>query len=181
MCAGAHTFLFFRVGKAGAQDPFFYFIKMKWDQRINITFSGDGFVEDDGAQGQNDAAPATLPVKEGSENQDQDSHKFQRVAQFEAGLEVICHGDESHIKHGFAAEPAGFYGIFSQNDTGDYAQRCGKHTGSIDGCKPQAVNGKFKEQKLIKYRYMGRLRQTDKIQPGRDGAGVLQKHQPQRR
>ena len=121
---------------------------MKWDQRINITFSGDGFVEDDGAQGQNDAAPETVPVKEGSENQDQDSHKFQRVAQFEAGLGVIGDGNKGHVEHGLTVEPPGFYRIFPQNNTGNHTEGGGQHIGSIDSRQPQAVNGKFQYKKL---------------------------------
>ena len=117
---------------------------MKWDQRVNITFSCNGPVKDNGAEREDDSGYKAPDIENSSADQDDDTHKFHGVAKFKAGLGIIGNGDKGHIQHGFGVEPPGFYRIFSQHDTCDNAEWRSKHIGSVHRGQTQTVNSKFR-------------------------------------
>ena len=121
---------------------------MKWDQRVNITFSCNGPVKDNGAEREDNTDHKAPDIENGSADQYDDAHKFHGVAKFKAGLGIVGNGDKGHIQHGFGVEPPGLYRIFSQHDTCDNAEWRSKHVGSVYRCQAQTVNGKFKDEKL---------------------------------
>ena len=138
---------------------------MKWDQRVNITFSCNGPVKDNGAEGEDNTDHKAPDIENGGADQDDDTHKFHGIAKFKAGLGVVGDGDESHVQHGFGVKPPGFHSVFSQYDTGDDAERGSKHIWGVYCCQPQAVNGKFQDQKLPDQGNVTGIGQPDKPEP----------------
>ena len=121
---------------------------MKGDQWVNIAFSCNGPVKNNGAEGEDDSGYKAPDIENSSADQDDDTHKFHGVAKFKTGLGVIGDGDKSHVQHGLGVKPSGFYSIFSQYDTSDNTQWRGEHIWSVHRGQTQAVNSKFKDQKL---------------------------------
>ena len=107
-------------------------------------------------------------LRKSGQNQEQDAHEFECVAEFEARHRVVGDRDERHIKHRLAVEPAGFDRVFSKHDTGDDTERCRQHAGGVDCREPQTIDGKFQDQKLIDQRHMDLVGDTDKSEPFRD-------------
>lgn len=58
--------LFLGVGKPAPEEPFFAFVPGEGDQGIDIAFSGDGAVKDDGADGKQQSGREAPEIKEGS-------------------------------------------------------------------------------------------------------------------
>ena len=137
------TVLFFGVWQSVSEEPFFYFAPLERNQRINIAFSGDGLVEDDGTNGKDDTDDKAPYVENSCEDQQDHTHEFQGISQFKTCLRVVSYGDESHVKHGFAVKPPGFNGIFSHDNTGDDTERSSQHTWGVDSSQPQTIDGKF--------------------------------------
>ena len=135
---------------------------MKWDQRVNITFSCNGPVKDDGAEREDNTDHKAPDIENGSADQYDDAHKFHGVAKFKAGLGIVGNGDKGHIQHGFGVEPPGLYRIFSQHDTCDNAEGSGKHIWGVYRCQAQTVDGKFKDEKLPDERNITGVRKPDK-------------------
>ena len=79
------------------QKSFLQFVKMKWNQRINITFTSNGPVKDNGAEGEDDPDHKAPDIKNGSTDQDDDAHKFHGIAKFKTGLGIVGDGDKSHV------------------------------------------------------------------------------------
>lgn len=138
---------------------------MKGDQWVNIAFSCNGPVKNNGAEGEDDSGYKAPDIENSSADQDDDTHKFHGVAKFKAGLGIVGNGDKGHIQHGFGVEPPGLYRIFSQHDTCDNAEWRSKHVGSVYRCQAQTVNGKFKDEKLPDERNITGVRQPYKPEP----------------
>jgi hypothetical protein len=168
---------------------------VKWDQRVNITFSCNGPVKDDGAEREDNADHKAPDIENGSADQYDDAHKFHGVAKFKAGLGIVGNGDKGHIQHGFGVEPPGLYRIFSQHDTCDNAEGSGKHIWGVYRCQAQTVDGKFKDEatksaslvttlkgdkKLPDERNITGVRKPDKPEPVGDQLRILHQHQPGR-
>ena len=78
---------------------------MKRNQRINITLSRNRPVEHDRTHRDYDSHPKSPEIKQARQNQNQHSHKFERISQFKARLTVIGNRHKRHIKHRLRIEP----------------------------------------------------------------------------
>ena len=72
------------------------------------------------------------------------------------------------------------YSMVSELNTGDDAERGSKHIWGVYCCQPQAVNGKFQDQKLPDQGNVTGIGQPDKPEPLGDQLRILHQHQPGR-
>ena len=117
--------------KSGANQFLFQLLAVKGNQRIQVAFSADGFIENHQKQDQNQAGEKAPQVKQKCENQQKYPEKFQSVAEFIARLGIIGDGNEGHIQKGLHVEPPGFHREITENNTGDHAQSGGQAAGRV--------------------------------------------------
>ena len=168
------------MGEARADQPLFQLREAEGNQGINVAFSGDGLIKDQGEEAEYGAQNESPQIEKCRYNQQKDAHEFQSIAQLIAGLGIVGHRDKGHVQHGFAVEPAGFHRILSQHNACDHTQRSGQHAGRVDCSQPQSVNGKFQNEQLKNQRYMNLVGQPDKFQPAGNPVWVLHKQKPHR-
>ena len=180
-CRDLHLmFRFFCMRQPPAEEPLPAFTPAEWNQWVDITLSSDGLVKHQCTGGYDNPCQITWKLEEGGENQQDQPHEFQCIAQFKAGLRIVCYGDESHIQHGLTVEPAGFDRVFPQDDSGDDAERCGQHARRVDSCQAEAIDGKFQDQQLEDEWNIGWICDLYELQPGGNPPWILHKEQPGR-
>ena len=64
------------VGKPPAKKPLFAFTPGEGNQRINIAFSGNGFIEDNGADSKEKACEKSPEIEQGCQKQQDHPHEF---------------------------------------------------------------------------------------------------------
>ena len=79
---------------------FLQFVKMKWNQRINITFTSNGPVKDNGAEGEDDPDHKAPDIKMAVQIRMMMRINSHGIAKFKTGLGIVGDGDKSHVQHG---------------------------------------------------------------------------------
>ena len=92
-------------------------------------------------------------------------------------LGVVGDGDECHVEHDLAVEPAGFDGEFPHDDTGDDAERGAEHTRSVEGGEAESVDGKLQDQDLEDQGDVDRIFDQNEAEDLRYPCRVLHKEQ----
>ena len=110
-----------RMGNPRPEKPFSNFFAVERKQRIQVAFSGDCFIAEQGDEADQDAGGKAPDVKQGGENQQNDPQEFQGIAQLQAGLGIVGQDDEGHIQHGLGVEPPGADGKVADHQGCDNA------------------------------------------------------------
>ena len=107
------------MGEARADQPLFQFREAEGNQGINVAFSGNGLIKDQGEKAEYSTQNESPQIEKCRCNQQKDAHEFQGISKLIACFGLVGHREKGHVQHGFAVEPAGLYCVLPQHDSGD--------------------------------------------------------------